>query len=101
MERQPSNAASLVRFQDAPQGCVWSIVALDSRPPQTMRETFDVLVREGYLSPKLGTRMKKAIGFRNIAIHNYEAIDWAIVHSLCSRNLDDCTSFAREIARRL
>jgi hypothetical protein len=25
------------------------------------------------------SRMKKAVGFRNIVIHNYDAIDWHIV----------------------
>ena len=38
--------------------------------------------------------MKKAVGFRNIAIHNYDAIDWHIVHSICQRNLDDFRDFA-------
>lgn len=77
------------------------IASLDVRAPQTMGETFDILVSEGYLSPESGIRMKKAVGFRNIAVHNYKAIDWAIVLSLCTHNLDDFAAFAREIARRL
>jgi uncharacterized protein YutE (UPF0331/DUF86 family) len=38
--------------------------------------------------------MKKAVGFRNIAIHNYDAIDCHIVHSICQRNLNDFRDFA-------
>lgn len=77
------------------------IASLDSPPPQTMGETFDLLADEGYIEPTLAVRMKKAVGFRNIAVHNYEAIDWAIVHAICTRHLDDFTAFARGVARRL
>ncbi len=41
--------------------------------------------------------MKKAVGFRNVAVHNYEAIDWAIVHAICHRHLSDFNEFARAV----
>ena len=41
--------------------------------------------------------MKKAVGFRNIVVHNYQEIDWAIVFNLCYHKLDDFRAFAQAI----
>ncbi len=68
-------------------------------PPDTMGQTFDVLSQAGMISVDLAERMKKAVGFRNIAVHNYDAINWAIVHSIATLRLPDFAQFAREILR--
>ena len=49
----------------------------------------------------LADRLKKAVGFRNIAVHNYERINSEIVHAVCSRHLDDFRTFARTVNERL
>ena len=41
--------------------------------------------------------MKKAVGFRNIAVHNYQEIDWEIVFNICHHKLDDFRTFAQVI----
>jgi uncharacterized protein YutE (UPF0331/DUF86 family) len=46
-------------------------------------------------------RLRRAVGFRNIAVHNYEAIDWAIVHAIARNHLVDFTDFARAVMSRL
>ena len=77
------------------------IAGMDVKPPETMGKTFDLLA-EGKVIPKeLAIRLKKAVGFRNIAVHNYEAIDWIIVHTIASEHLDDFTEFVQLIADRL
>ena len=38
---------------------------------------------------------------RNIAVHNYGEIDWAIVHAIARDQLGDFTEFARIIGSRL
>jgi uncharacterized protein YutE (UPF0331/DUF86 family) len=43
-------------------------------------------------------QLKKSVGFRNIAVHNYEAINWQIVHCIVSEHLQDFTEFARAVA---
>ena len=68
-------------------------------PPATMGQTFDVLAELGIISEELALRMKNAVGFRNIAVHNYEAINWQIVHSIASRHVGDFTDFARSVLR--
>ncbi len=43
--------------------------------------------------------MKAAVGFRNIAAHSYQNIDWTIVHRLCHESLDDFRKYATEVSR--
>ena len=68
------------------------------KAPDTMGETFDTLASTGLIDSSLASKLKKAVGFRNIAVHNYEQIDWAIVYSITTRHLDDFKEFARAIA---
>ena len=70
-------------------------------PPETMGHTFDVLADLEYITPALAIRLKKAVGFRNIAVHNYQAIDWAIVHAIATRNLSDFSDFAKAVAEKI
>ena len=62
--------------------------------PESMSQAFDALAAIKIISPELAVRMKKAVGFRNIAVHSYQAIDWEIVYSICHQNLDDFKRFA-------
>ncbi|MFP4182016.1 MAG: type VII toxin-antitoxin system HepT family RNase toxin [Thiohalospira sp.] len=77
------------------------LASLELQPPNTMGETFDRLTEANIIEEPLADRLKKAVGFRNIAVHNYERIDWEIVHSICSRHLDDFRNFARIVYDRL
>jgi uncharacterized protein YutE (UPF0331/DUF86 family) len=70
-------------------------------PPATMGETFTRLGEAGLIDTALATRLRSAVGFRNIAVHNYEAIDWAIVWRLAGDPLGDFEAFARQAALRL
>ncbi|WP_324733913.1 type VII toxin-antitoxin system HepT family RNase toxin [Pseudomonas paeninsulae] len=68
-------------------------------PPDTMGKAFDLLAQEQLLEPALAERLKRSVGFRNLAVHNYEAINWAIVHSIATHHLEDFEGFARQAAR--
>jgi uncharacterized protein YutE (UPF0331/DUF86 family) len=91
-DKCPADAADLFKDYDAQdivslnlpraiQLCVdmgAHIVAGGTLPvPHTMGGTFDALHEAGIIDAELALRMKKAVGFRNLAIHNYDAIDWA------------------------
>lgn len=73
------------------------IASTDYPAPKTMGEVFDVLFNAQVISESIRDRMKKSVGFRNLAIHNYEAINWAIVHAIATRHLDDFKAFAQAI----
>jgi len=67
-------------------------------PPDTMGQTFDRLVQMGVIQQALALNLKKAVGFRNIAVHNYGAIDWHIVHNIAKKHLAGFSEFAKAIA---
>ncbi|MFI4940372.1 MAG: DUF86 domain-containing protein [Burkholderiales bacterium] len=71
------------------------ISGMDFPAPETMGQTFDILAQAGLLSYELATRLKKAVGFRNISVHNYEKIDWTIVHKIVQYHLADFEEFAK------
>ena len=77
------------------------IANLEAPPPDTMGQTFDVLRDAGIIEKALAIRLKKAVGFRNVVIHNYESIDWAIVHAIARNHLEDFTDFGKIIASKL
>ena len=65
--------------------------------PDTMRAAFASLQHMQALSQNTANRMMKAVGFRNIAVHVYQDIDWSIVYSIVHERLDDFRAFVREI----
>jgi uncharacterized protein YutE (UPF0331/DUF86 family) len=77
------------------------IAGMEVSPPDTMGQTFDLLAQGGVLNVELATRLKKAVGFRNIAVHSYESINWEIVHSIVKFHLKDFSEFARMVATKL
>ncbi|MBD3420536.1 MAG: DUF86 domain-containing protein [Chitinivibrionales bacterium] len=65
--------------------------------PATMGEAFEELVSRKLISPSLGERMKKAVGFRNLAVHAYTKIDWTIVWKIIKEHLDEFRQFAEAV----
>jgi uncharacterized protein YutE (UPF0331/DUF86 family) len=77
------------------------IADLDVAPPDTMGQTFDVLAHADLIPEHLAQQLKRAVGFRNIAVHHYEEIDWTIVHGIARNHLSDFSEFAKIVAARL
>ena len=58
------------------------ILAETNEPaPLTMADSFAKLSAIGWISQPVALRMQKAVGMRNLMVHEYEKIDWAIVYS--------------------
>jgi uncharacterized protein YutE (UPF0331/DUF86 family) len=67
-----------------------------------MGEAFATLSKEGVVSAEISVQMQKAVGFRNIAVHQYQSIDWQIVHAICQpQYLGHFENFAREVLASL
>ena len=62
--------------------------------PTSMAAVFDVLHMQGILQTDLLNRMKKAVGFRNLSVHEYDKINWAVVYRILTDHLDDFKKFA-------
>lgn len=59
----------------------------------TIRDNFKLLKNGGIINEELTHKMESMVGFRNIAIHDYQAIDKNILKSILSNNLKDLEDF--------
>lgn len=68
--------------------------------PKDSKSAFDLLERAQEISSPLADHLKKMIGFRNIAVHDYREIDWAIVCNIIETHCDDLAMFANEMVKK-
>lgn len=61
--------------------------------PRESRNAFDTLVKSSMISQELGDKMKRMVGFRNVAIHEYLKLELEIVRSIIENNLQDFREF--------
>lgn len=61
--------------------------------PAELRENFDLLSENRVISDDLTSRLRKMVGFRNIAVHEYQAINVEILKSMLQHNLRDIEDF--------
>ena len=66
-------------------------------PPLEMAEGFETLKAMGYIDETVCARMKKAVGFRNLIVHEYEKINWQVVFFISENHLDDFRVFVRQV----
>jgi uncharacterized protein YutE (UPF0331/DUF86 family) len=62
--------------------------------PQESRDAFELLATAGSLERELGERLKSMVGFRNVAVHDYQALNLDIVREIVRHRLGDLARFA-------
>jgi uncharacterized protein YutE (UPF0331/DUF86 family) len=67
--------------------------------PKDSKSAFDLLSQAKEISPVLAGKLKKMVGFRNIAVHDYRELDWAILVSIVQSECDDLATFAAEMVK--
>ncbi|NEW00412.1 DUF86 domain-containing protein [Bacillus megaterium] len=65
--------------------------------PQTSREAFDMLESQSIITSEIAYRMKAMVGFRNIAVQNYQAINQDILQQILEKHLSDFTTHTKQI----
>jgi uncharacterized protein YutE (UPF0331/DUF86 family) len=68
--------------------------------PDSTAGVFTLLQQRGVLEADLATRLRKMVGFRNIAVHEYQTLDPAILESILERHLGDLRSLAGRVIER-
>lgn len=115
-EKRPDSAEELqdnfdlqdilsVNIERAVQLCVdigTHIIANSDFPaPTSLGETFEILEEMEILDSKISNQMKKAVGFRNVAVHAYREINWDIVFHISHEGLGDLKAFAKRIHEQI
>ncbi|RUP31978.1 MAG: DUF86 domain-containing protein [Curvibacter sp.] len=68
--------------------------------PQSARDVFGLLAQAGWIEPAQADVMKRMVGFRNIAVHDYQALQLPITLNIIEHHLDDFLDFAGRILRQ-
>ncbi len=69
--------------------------------PQTSAEAFDLLSRAGRLSPELAAKMRGMVGFRNVAIHQYQDLEVGILRCIVESGGRDLVDFCAALGLRI
>lgn len=65
--------------------------------PNTSRELFDMLFDAGIISKEICKQMQGMVGFRNIAVHDYQNLNIEIVVAIVEKHLGDFEVFVKEV----
>jgi uncharacterized protein YutE (UPF0331/DUF86 family) len=67
--------------------------------PQTSRDAFDMLESSSVIDEEIAKRLKAMVGFRNIAVHDYQTINLNILEQIVEKHLEDFTDFTKQILK--
>ncbi|KMJ59905.1 hypothetical protein AB685_03375 [Bacillus sp. LL01] len=65
--------------------------------PQSSRDAFEYLSTNAIINENLSLRLKAMVGFRNIAVHDYQEINLEIVKVIVEKHLEDYLEFTKQI----
>lgn len=65
--------------------------------PQGSADAFSLLWRGGVIEKDLSTRLLGMVGFRNIAIHEYQGLDLDVVRYVLEHGTHDFIEFCRQL----
>jgi uncharacterized protein YutE (UPF0331/DUF86 family) len=65
--------------------------------PQKSRDAFLFLEQAGIIPAELSEKMKAMVGFRNIAVHDYQEINLVILQKIVESHLVDFMSYTKTI----
>lgn len=101
LDRQES---ILFNLQMAVQNCIDMAAHIVSEQQMGLagstNELFYLLEERGIIDPKVTERMVRAVGFRNLLVHEYGKIDLEMVFRAAHENLEDLMLFSQIVAKR-
>jgi uncharacterized protein YutE (UPF0331/DUF86 family) len=65
--------------------------------PQSARDVFTLLAQGGLIETSLADKLKRMVGFRNIAVHDYQTLQLPITVSIIETHLDDFLQFTKKL----
>jgi uncharacterized protein YutE (UPF0331/DUF86 family) len=69
--------------------------------PGSTNEMFYLLEENGYLDGQLAEKMVKAVGFRNLIVHEYTRLDLEQVLRIAQKDISDLKGFLQSIFKKL
>lgn len=69
--------------------------------PQSLKDNFQLLFQNKVIDKELKEKMERMVGFRNVAVHDYEAINPEILKSIVQNHLKDIEEFYTAVLQQL
>lgn len=69
--------------------------------PQNSRDAFEVLNTNDIIDDEMLKKLKSMIGFRNIAVHNYQKLNLEVLRQIVENHLKDFEDFVYVINREV
>lgn len=66
---------------------------------QSSRDVFTLLEQAGRIDPATAEAMRKMVGFRNVAVHEYQALVLPIAVNIITLHLDDFFKFSQALLK--
>jgi uncharacterized protein YutE (UPF0331/DUF86 family) len=93
--------AIVLNLQRACQACIDLAMHLcrvhDLGTPQDSRSAFALLHDAGHLDASLAGQLQRMVGFRNVAVHDYQKLNLDIVQAIVEHHLEDFLAFAARV----
>lgn len=67
--------------------------------PQSSRDVFDLLARAGWIEAKLANSLQKMVGFRNLAVHDYQSLLLPITARVITQHLGEFLDYSGALIR--
>ncbi len=67
--------------------------------PKESRDAFSLLEQNKIITSDMAKRLKSMVSFRNIAVHDYRALDWIIVRAIVGKDILDVAEFSRQMVK--
>ncbi|HCL56033.1 MAG TPA: hypothetical protein DHW82_03370 [Spirochaetia bacterium] len=65
--------------------------------PKTSRDVFEILAQQGVVSKDISVKLQRMVGFRNLAVHDYQELDIEILKSVIQNHLKDFEHYETQI----
>jgi uncharacterized protein YutE (UPF0331/DUF86 family) len=95
----------LFNIQAAVQNCIDIAAHIISEGgfgvPGSTTEMFYLLTKNGYLDNNLNQKMAKAVGFRNLIVHEYGKIELEQVFEIAQNDINDLNEYLKAILKKL
>jgi len=65
--------------------------------PQSSRDSFDLIAREKIISQHTADNLKKMVGLRNIAVHDYQSLNIEILIAVIQKHLTDFDDYCAQL----
>ncbi|MFP4020782.1 MAG: type VII toxin-antitoxin system HepT family RNase toxin [Halanaerobium sp.] len=100
--KQDSIILNIQRLAEAAIDIAMHIVAeLDLGVPQNSREAFQFLAAENLIEAEMAEKLKAMVGFRNIAVHEYQKLNLKIVEAIIENEIEEVKNFSQKMIKKM